>query len=442
MSSTTSQQQAALAQAHGSSADLSSAAPARTAHLECRVHAGPQAGARTPLPQGSDAWELHVGPVPTAASSHRDLMLLDRAAARLRVAHDDDDPSRLQLCLIDGDARLASMALEPGITAPWPMYGLLHVGETTLSWGSELQAAWPAHDHDEPHGVDDVGQQGDAGHPAPSAALPAADARPTEGPRASGASDDSTAEQASPRAPSDRVATQGLGWPARLAITGMALVVGSAMLMGFLHLLGFGKAPLHPSEATQVLVERGYDRLDVRSEGDRLVITGPVASEEHRRELEQLIAKRQWPARLDVTVPSLRDLVTRVFEKDLGIQPKRIDVNRGGQIEIYTQSHKLVTAADVEHAKAVARNAIPALTSLEIHNTLPAATSSCGKTAPNPGDRPTMVVWDPKRPLLFTADGKSFAIGSMLPSNHRLHNIDRDAVVTLDCDGQLSTLQL
>jgi hypothetical protein len=439
--------------------------------LEWRVHAGSQRGARSPLPDVDDgAWELHVGPSAKAGVATNDLMLRSSGRARLRVSPDADGMG-LRLQLLGGQARLDQRLLPMATDVPWRMYEPLHVGEMSLAYGSSLQPVWLIDEH-EGDAPGSAGANGDvtrdnSGAFARSDHTGSVDGsnRPDAGPAQAGdrdAADRNTADRNAahdagtahathaskatgsevPSRPVPKVTTAS-NWSTGLAWAGAALVIGSALLIALLQQLGFGRSvAVQPQAIERSLSDAGFEGLTVGSDAaGGLVIAGTLPSEKQRAALQVLDAKRQWKARMDVKVPGLTDQVTQFLVSN-GVMAPRVENRGGGKVEAFTKSDKLVTPEDVERMKAATKTAIVDLEALEIYNESPIVASSCGKKFDDPGSRFTSVVWDDKRPMLNTANGKSYSVGSMLPTGHRIKSIDKERLVTLDCDGRLTQFRL
>ncbi len=430
------------ARAEGGYSAAAGGSGALDATLELRVQGGPQAGARSALPllARGESWQLHIGRQPIVQAGSHDLMLHGASSARLRVTPSTDN-KQLRLELLDGTASLNGRPLEPASPLAWPMYRSLRVGDVSVVYGSSLVPVWQeapsdADGADEERGASSHGNlNGHHGHAGPKNTK-RADADPATHP------DQVETKVAASKGDTQEAKVQSHRWMQRLALVGVGCLLGSVLVVGLLKVLG--PRPNDLDLAKQALATKAFKHLTVRTDAAGVLqVAGTLTSEAQQAELQDLLKRAGIQATLDVRVPGLTEQLKQFFV-GLGITETRIENHGGGVVEVWTKTERLATREMQDETTIEAKREVSGLTQLTIHNDTPKTVAglSCGKSADDPGKRPTSVVWDAKSPTLNTADGSKFQVGSLLPTGHRLKAIDKDRTVTLDCDGQISQLRL
>lgn len=355
--------------------------------LELCVLGGPQLGARAPLHPGQ-AFVLALSP--GAPVPQADVVLRDPAAepALVRItAH----AGQALLQVLQGTVQLGTNSLPSGAEAPWASGVPLALGQAVVAWGERGGAPWLA--------------------AAPEPAAPALPALATPRPA---------------RRPELWLATVGAA---------LLLACGAAWAISQLVV----KPPLAPPSDAAALASAikatEFAALQVQARpGDTPKLSGRLATVAQRQRLDAWLAARQARPALDVQVDET--LVAEVSELfRLNGVPVKAQAGEPGQVLAEAAEPDATRLARVHD---VVRRDVRGLAELQLTNTARPAPPPAPPVPADPGKRIASLV--PGEPAyVVTADGARYFVGAVLPSGHRIADVQAQTL-TLERDGQQQVL--
>ncbi len=362
--------------------------------LELRVLAGPQAGARTPLPAGA---MFVIAATVSDEGEPADIVLRDGGAepARVRIT---PQGSQALLEVLEGTAVLDDQPVAAGSGAIWTMHSPLRVGGATVAFGHASDTAW----FDPARPAGSAGAEAGSDAPVPVAAV---------------------SRHHAPR------------W---LISLGIAMAVGCAGLLGFVQVVSAkrGDAVQAPTLAEALHGTEFSSLVATRDAVGHLVLRGRLSTMAQRTRLDAWLTRRQFAPTMEVDVDeALARDVTSVFR-----------VN-GVTVQAHVEAPGIVVADASEpdfdrlaRAQDVVRRDVPGLTRLSVVNHAVPPPPPRPPVPDDPGKRIASVVpGDPA--YIVTADGSRYFLGAMLPTGDRITAIERQSV-TLERDGQVIHLNL
>ena len=366
-------------------------AAATGAPWQLRVLQGPQQGAVAPLPAGQPV-QLAMQPAGLAADA--DILLRDAQARALRVTVTASNGAA-QLLVLEGELEFAGQRVLAGQTVRWACGQPITLGGTVIACGPEDQAIWTA-----------------AAEPAPDLPAPAAASRPH-----------ATAPRRRPEL-----------W---LATVGAVLLLGCAGAWALAQLAVKPPSVQRADASTLAAALKGseFAALDLQAQpGGAMRLQGRLATLAQRGRLDAWLAARGAAPALDVVVDeALVREVSEVFRIN-GVQVQA-QVEAPGQV--------LAQAAEPDaqrlaRAEEVVRRDVHGLGGLLVRNSARPAPPPAPPVAAEPGKRIASLV--PGEPAyVVTADGARYFVGALLPSGHRITEVQAQRL-TLERDGQQSVL--
>ena len=360
--------------------------------LELRVLEGPQAGARAPL---KSALPCVLAAEPDGAGEGADIVLREDKLppARVRVCA---ELTQATLEVVSGEVLLGNEVLGAGKQVPWSQHTPLKIGSSLVAFGRACIDDWNS----------------------PPPALGAASA------------DDAAVPTRKPLRQRAEVWLAGLG---------AGVLVSCAGALGIAHVAA---APTPPQvnevvQLTQALRSTEFNTLEVgRAADSRLAVRGRLGRQAQRSRLDAWLAARpaSAPVAVEVTVDeTLARDVTEVFRVN-GVAVQA-DVTGPGRVAVQAaerDTDRLARAEEVVHRD------VRGLEQLAVHNTAKPLPPPAPPVVDDPNKRiSSLVPGDPA--YLVTADGARYFVGAMLPTGHRITQIENSRV-TLERDGQRSTL--
>lgn len=390
--------------------------------LQLQVLAGPQQGARAPVPAGS---AFTVG-----GSADCDIVL--RGLATLPVA--------VRLCLQPGGLGVEVLRGEVTVAGETLAAGQQRVcgADADLVLGPVRFGLFVAPADGAP--AADAAAQADG--PVEVAAelsdSPPQPARPVgELPGADAISPEPTPPD--PRSPDPRPAGRR-GWQALLA-GGAALATVSIGMLASAYTQPMQPAADQQPEASSrqaqaVLQAAGLRQLQVRPdpEGGGLLVSGYLDTGAQRAQAEQLLAAQPLPARWQVHVnQQVADAVADVYRIN-GVPAQARPVGEGA-VAVTTRE---ADERRLDRVRDAARRDVPGLAAIEARNLPPPAPPAAAPVLDDPGKRVASIV-PGEPPYVVTADGTRYFEGALLPTGHRIAGIERHRVL-LDRDGAVTPL--
>jgi type III secretion protein D len=387
-----------------------------TAPCELRVLAGPQAGAGVPLTPGAtiDVGSLSAGDCQLVLRDPR----VNEQRIRLRV-----DRQAIRIEVLAGTVDMAGQMLTAPITADWPPFMPLRMGDTVMSVGTPHSAQWA-----------EVMVVAAA---APRAGLDAhADLSTTLSSPGAPAPADGAASASEPAASGRR---KPEAW---LAMIGGLVTVAAA------GLLVFSSALTNARAAPETLLQRLQGQLRAPAflglhidqiALDRFSIRGQVLTTADRARLDRLLTEAGVTAEVDIEVgDQIADAVRDVYRMngvaaDVSPPARLADV---GMVHLRTASADLPRLALIE---ATAKHDVRGLKLLHVENALPQRAPDATPVSDDPGKRIASVV-PGEAPYIVTADGTRYFTGALLPSGHRIDAIN-DTELLLEKDGKTHPLK-
>jgi type III secretion protein D len=187
-----------------------------------------------------------------------------------------------------------------------------------------------------------------------------------------------------------------------------------------------------------VLIEKGFETLTVeRTQSGEYLIKGFLMTNRERSALENIVDEYQIPARLELTTG---DQIAREVSDLYRVNGIDVDVKTiGPGTAIVTTSFPDTKRLD--RVKSLALQEIPSLTSLETEyfNTNQEDKQELVANYDKKDKRITMVV-DGARPYIMTADQSKYYIGALLPTGHKVIEIQNQTVM-IEKEGKISTLK-
>lgn len=362
--------------------------------LELRVFEGPQGGARAPLATGT---ACVLAAEPDGAGDGADIVLRDDKAAPARVRVRAELP-QASIEVLSGQVELGDRTLAAGEQAAWAMHTPLRIGSSVVAFGRACVDDWSADD------------------PAETTTTPDAPAAPAAKP---------------PLRRRAEVWLAGMGACVMLACAGalwMARVAAAPAPVAINPGVALSNALRGSSE---------FALLEANTAADgRLTLRGRLATQVQRAQLDGWLAERGFSPKVEVWVDeAIAHDVTEVFRVNgLAVRAQPAGGGRIAVEAVEPDADKLKRAAEV------VRRDVRGLQALDVRNTAKPAPPPAPPVSDDPGKRiASLVPGDPA--YLVTADGSRYFVGALLPTGHRITQIDRTRV-TLELHGQQSTLDL
>ncbi len=204
---------------------------------------------------------------------------------------------------------------------------------------------------------------------------------------------------------------------------------GSVLCALSLGGLALGSSPpaegLDPRQAARqleaALHEAGLEELRVQpAQGPALRVTGYLDTSAQRAVAARLLGRQALPGQLDVWVNGVLVAAVQEIFRAHHVAAQAVPMGPG-RVAVHTQR------ADDERLEGIvarARQDVPGLLSIELHNTppaVPAAPSPVAET-PDPGKRIASIV-PGESAYVVTADGTRYFQGAVLPSGERIAEI-------------------
>ena len=362
--------------------------------LELRVFEGPQGGARAPLAAGEPCV---LAAEPDGAGEAADIVLREDKLPPARVRVRADVP-QASIEVLNGQVELGDKLLGTGEQAVWAMHTPLKIGSSVVAFGRACVDDWSA----------------DA--PAESATGTAHEA------------------QAAAKVPLRRRAEvwlAGMGACVLLACAGalwMARVAAAPV-----------EAPIDPGIAlSNALRGSGeFAALEAKTAADgRITLRGRLSTQVQRAQLDAWLAERRFTPVVEVWVDeAVAHDVTEVFRVNgVAVRTQVAGAGRIAAEAVEPDADKLARAAEV------VRRDVRGLQALDVRNTAKPVPPPAPPVPDDPGKRiASLVPGDPA--YLVTADGSRYFVGAILPTGHRITQIDKSRV-TLELHGQTATLDL
>lgn len=353
--------------------------------LELRVLAGPQQGARAPLPADQGCL-LAVGDDNAGA----DIVLRgsDNGSARILIT------AELNHALVEvlaGEVRLGGQVHGAGARTAWAKHVPLAIGGSQVAFGLACEDEWPAATA--------------FTHSVPLATT-------------------------APRTPLRR---RPEVW---LAATGAAVLMACAASLWMAHAWAMPAAPIAEARPfAEDLAASEFAMLEAtRGPEGRLQLGGRLATAAQRTRLDAWLATRGVKPVLDVAVDeTLVREVTEVFRVNgVAVQARAVGAGRVAAEAAERDPHRLARAEEV------VRRDVRGLATLTVTNTAKPLPPPAMPLPDDPNKRIASLV--PGEPgYVVTVDGARYFVGALLPSGHRITQVARQQV-TVERDGQQSTL--
>jgi type III secretion protein D len=211
-------------------------------------------------------------------------------------------------------------------------------------------------------------------------------------------------------------------------------------MLGMAHVAAAPRpvAPVEPLQLAEQLKASEFAALRVNRLPDgRQLVSGRLSTLAQRARLDAwLAARRLGTVRLDVQVDeALARQVTEVFRVN-GVAAQVIATAPGRLVAEAAEPDR----ARLAHAEEAVRRDVHGFDDLSVRNTAPPPTAPAApvRLADDPDKRiESLVPGDPA--YVVTADGSHYFVGSMLPSGHRITQVQAHQL-TLERDGQITTL--
>jgi len=361
--------------------------------LELRVLDGPQGGARAPLPAGQPCV---LAAEPDGEGVGADIVLREEKVPPARVRVRADLP-QATIEVLSGQVELDGKTLATGEHAAWDMHAPLKVGSSVVAFGRACIDDWSS-------------------DPVPETTA-AADAPATPAPKV-------------PLRRRAEVWLAGMGACVMLACVGamwMARVAAAP-----------AEAPAQPSVTLGTALRSSeFGMLDANTAADgRTTLRGRLSTQVQRAQLDAWLAERGFAPKIEVWVDeAVAHDVTEVFRVNgVAVRTQVVGAGRIAAEAVEPNADKLARASEV------VRRDVRGLQALDVRNSAKPAPPPAPPVSDDPGKRiASLVPGDPA--YLVTADGSRYFVGAMLPTGHRITQIDKSRV-TLELHGQASTLDL
>jgi type III secretion protein D len=361
--------------------------------LELRVFEGPQGGARAPLAAGQPCV---LAAEPDGAGDGADIVLREEKVPPARVRVRADLP-QATVEVLSGQVELGDKTLAAGEQAAWPMHTPLKIGSSVVAFGRACIDDWSTHHPAETAAADDV-------PPAPAGKVP-------------------------------------LRRRAEVWLAGM----GACVLLACVGAMWMARVAAAPAEAPidagvtllSALRASEFAMLEAKTAADgRTTLRGRLSTRVQRAQLDAWLAERRFAPLVEVWVDeAIAHDVTEVFRVNgVSVRTQVAGAGRIAADAVEPNADKLNRAAEV------VRRDVRGLQALDVRNTAKPAPPPAPPVFDDPGKRiASLVPGDPA--YLVTADGSRYFIGALLPTGHRITQIDKSRV-TLELHGQASTLDL
>jgi type III secretion protein D len=374
------------------------APPVESLHaLELRVLAGAQHGARAPLAAGVPCL---VAAEPDGAGEAADIVLREDKLppSRVRVCA---ELTRATLEVLTGEVLLGNEVLKAGAQATWTQHTPLKIGTSVIAFGRACIDDWKA----------GAPIEGLADSTAPAGDTPATTTRKPLRQRAE-------------------------VW---LACVGASVLVVCAGALGMARVAA-APPPPQVNEAlqlTQALRGTEFSTLEVgRTADGRVALRGRLGVQAQRSKLDAWLAGRAASAPVVVDV-MVDEAVAREVAEMFRINGIAVQAEVAGPGRIVAQAAEH-DATRLARAEEVVRRDVRGLEQLTVRNTAKPLPPPPPPVNDDPNKRIASLV--PGEPAyLVTADGARYFIGALLPTGHRITQIEHTRV-TLERDGHQSTL--
>lgn len=186
-----------------------------------------------------------------------------------------------------------------------------------------------------------------------------------------------------------------------------------------------------------LLIENGYESLQVDEQNDYYVIHGFVMTYNERAQLENLIDEHSVPAKLYLEVGDQLAIEVRELYRINGIEVST-KASAAGKVTVAVKSP---VSSELERVKEMALNEITHLHALEIEYAVSEdGTQIIGTDMKfNAADKRITMVVDGDPAYIMTSDQSKYYIGAMLPTGHKIIDII-DQQVVLEKQGKQKTL--
>ncbi len=362
--------------------------------LELRVFEGPQGGARAPLAAGQPCV---LAAEPDGGGDGADIVLREDKVPPARVRVHADLP-QASVEVLAGQIQIGDKTLAAGEQAAWPMHTPLKIGSSVVAFGRACVGDWSA---DQPH-----------------------------------------EDAAAPETPNTPAPKVPLRRRAEVWLAGM----GACILLACVGALWMARVAAAP--AVEAPVDQGvalinalrtseFGMLEAKTAADgRITLRGRLAMQVQRAALDAWLAERRFTPVVEVWVDeAIAHDVTEVFRVNgVAVRTQVAGAGRFAAEAVEPDADKLKRATEV------VRRDVRGLQGLEVRNSAKPAPPPAPPVSDDPGKRiASLVPGDPA--YLVTADGSRYFIGAVLPTGHRITQIDKSRV-TLELHGQQSTLDL
>jgi type III secretion protein D len=187
--------------------------------------------------------------------------------------------------------------------------------------------------------------------------------------------------------------------------------------------------------AHTLLRAAGFTALSVQPNAqNELVVSGYLDTQAQRVRAEELLAREGLNARAAFWVnEQIVGAVQDVYRVN-GVTAQ-VQAAGAGAVRVSTSERD---AATLQRIEAIARRDVAGLSRLDSDNKPPARTPSPIPVIDDPGKRIVSIVGG-AAPYIRTEDGAHYAVGTLLPTGHRIVSIDAQTV-HLEREGQHSSL--
>jgi type III secretion protein D len=180
-----------------------------------------------------------------------------------------------------------------------------------------------------------------------------------------------------------------------------------------------------------------FATLEAKTAADgRITLRGRLATQVQRAQLDAWLAEHRFAPVIEVWVDeAIAHDVTEVFRVNgVSVRAQLAGAGRITAEAVEPDADKLQRATDV------VRRDVRGLQALDVRNSAKPLPPKAPPVSDDPGKRIALLMpGDPG--YLVTADGSRYFIGAVLPTGHRITQIDKSRV-TLELHGQASTLDL
>jgi type III secretion protein D len=189
----------------------------------------------------------------------------------------------------------------------------------------------------------------------------------------------------------------------------------------------------------QALFERGFESISVtQSDSGQISLSGFLMTNREKSEVEKLIDELNMPVLVDLSTGDHLAAEVRELYRVNGVYAD-VKVLKYGKV-IITTKHK--NRKQLERLESIALNEIPSL--IELDTEYLGEHQKTEKIGPEPTfnkqDKRIVMVVNGSPPYIMTFDKSKYYIGALLPSGHKIISIF-DSSVVLEKEGKTTTLQ-